>query len=162
MHTVYLALGSNVGDKQHHIQKAIELLHAHVASITQAPLYETKPVGYQKQDNFLNTAIQGDTDLSPQALLTFVKQIEKYVGRITRFRWGPREVDIDILLYDDRVHHDETLEIPHPRMHMRDFVLRPLADLAPELTHPVFKKPISQLLEEIPKVERSIISSVQE
>src|SRR5258706_7388759 len=137
MHKIFLALGSNVGDKAKNIETAIALLAEKIKDIHVASLYTTKPVGYVDQDNFVNTALSGDTDLTPEELLKFVKDIEQQVGRIYRFRWGPREIDIDILFYDDVVIKQERLEIPHPRLHERDFVLVPLSDIAPDLIHPV-------------------------
>ena len=129
MHTVYLSLGSNVGDRKGNLARAEQLLAEGVTVVRRAPTYETDPVGIVDQPKFLNTAIEIKTDLAPRELLTFVKQIEKKVGRIEREHWGPREIDIDILTYDYIKYKDDQLEIPHPRMHERDFVLRPLADI---------------------------------
>lgn len=157
MHIVFLALGSNVGDKKANLRKAIDLLRSYVSKIREAWVYETKPVGYEEQDNFANTVLTGQTDLTPRDLLTFVKSVEKDVGRIARFRWGPREIDIDILFYDDILFKDETLEIPHPRLHERDFVLVPLLELAPNLIHPVLKKTIQQIVDAFPQKNISII-----
>jgi 2-amino-4-hydroxy-6-hydroxymethyldihydropteridine diphosphokinase len=157
MHTIFLALGSNVGDKVANLEQAILLLEEHVSGIKKAQLYQTKPVGYEQQDNFVNTAVAGQTDLSPEELFIFVKQIEKKVGRTERFRWGPREIDIDILFYDDLILKNETLQIPHPRLHERDFVLRPLMDLAPQLSHPVLKQTIAELWQLFPAEQRSLL-----
>ncbi len=154
---IFLALGANVGDKKEHIAKAIELLAENISNIKSAPLYESKAVGYTNQDNFVNTVISGDTDLEPKELLTFVKGIEQAIGRIYRFRWGPREIDIDIIFYGDSAYTDDTLEIPHPRMHERDFVLRPLCDLDHTVTHPVFKKTARELYDALPKSELAIL-----
>ena len=145
MHKVFLALGSNVGDKKTNIQKAIELLGDHIHNISVAKLYETKPMYVENQEMFLNTALAGQTSLSPEALLTVVKKLEKEIGRKERFRNGPREIDIDILFYDDLIFQNENLQIPHPRIQERDFVLKPLMDLNPNFMHPVLKKPVKDL-----------------
>lgn len=138
MHTIFLALGSNVGDQEGNIAQAVSLLKEKVEGISLAPLYRSKAVGVTNQPDFVNTALSGKTNLTPQELLTFVKQIEQKVGRVYRYRWGPREIDIDIIFYDALVVKSDNLEIPHPRAHERDFVLRPIADLSPSLIHPVF------------------------
>lgn len=159
MAKIYLALGSNVGDRLSNIKNAISLLKGNVSSIKLSKIYETKPVGYTDQGNFINAAIEGRTALSPDALLAFTQKVEIDVGRIRRFRWGPREIDIDILFYDDLVYHDQKLEIPHPRLQERDFVLKPLIDLNPKLMHPLYKKTVKQLYDQLPKKELSIIDA---
>src|SRR4051812_44554807 len=120
METVYLALGSNVGDSQEHIKKAVQLLGESLQHIKRAPIYRSKAVGYTDQPNFLNTAIEGQTQLSPQKLLKFIKDVEKRVGRVARFRWGPREIDIDIIFYGDQIVEQDGLTIPHARFAERD------------------------------------------
>ncbi len=157
MHTVFLALGANVGNKKENIAKAIELLSQKVRIVKKAPIYETKPWGYTEQENFLNTVIMAETDVSPEELLAFVKQIEEKVGRQKRFQNGPREIDIDILFYDDLVLNTPNLTIPHALLHVRDFVLQPLADIAPDFVHPILHKTVQQLLERVPEVEKVII-----
>lgn len=144
-HVIFLGLGSNVGDKKRNINLAIKLLQEKIKDVNIAPMYESKPVGYKNQANFLNTALKGTTSLSPLELLNFIKEIEEKVGRIKRFRWGPREIDIDILFYGNLVYKDDKVEIPHPRLWERDFVLKPLTDLDPDFTHPGFKKTIEEL-----------------
>ncbi len=146
MTEVYLALGSNVGDSRTTIERAIALLGTALQQIKQAPVYRSKAVGYTDQPDFLNTAISGQTDLSPEALLAFVKDIEKQLGRIERFRWGPREIDIDIIFYGDLILEIPELAIPHPLFSDRAFVLRPLADLKPELIDPRSKQTVKELL----------------
>lgn len=153
---ICLALGSNVGKSREYIDKAVELLGRSVDSINLAPLYISKAVGYTDQPDFLNTALCGETALSPQELLTFVKDAEKQVGRIYRFRWGPREIDIDIIFYDDTVLDTVELTIPHPRFAERDFVLQPLADIVPDLRDPRSGQPISALLAALPQDSLSI------
>jgi 2-amino-4-hydroxy-6-hydroxymethyldihydropteridine diphosphokinase len=155
MATIYLALGSNLGESKQHIEKAIELMQESVYDIKQAPMYISKAVGYTKQPDFYNTAISGSTNLSPLELLGFVKSIEKEVGRIKRFRWGPREIDIDIIFYDHIILQSETLNIPHPSFIERDFVLQPLNDLCPQLIDPKSKKPIKSILKQLPAKYKS-------
>jgi 2-amino-4-hydroxy-6-hydroxymethyldihydropteridine diphosphokinase len=149
MTEVYLALGANVGNKKAGISNAIKLLTNKLKNVRRAPLYTTKPVGYTKQADFLNTAISGQTDLSPRQLLKYIKEVERQVGRVQRLRWGPREIDIDIIFYGDVVLETSSLTIPHPRFRTRDFVLQPLADLNPELVDPLTQKTVSQLLGEV-------------
>ena len=157
MHQIYLALGSNIENRKQHIETAIVLLCEKVRGITIAPLYETKPRYFEDQNNFLNTVLRGYTDLEPRELLQFTKAVQKEVGRVERFRNGPREIDIDILFYDNVVYKDEELEIPHPRLQERDFVLQPFSDINPDFSHPVLKKTIRELLASLPEDQRSVI-----
>ena len=122
-----------------------------IKKIARAKLYETTPMYYANQEKFINTVIRGVTDLSPRELLAFVKEVEKRVGRIKRFRNGPREIDIDILFYDDFVRKGKNFHIPHPRIQERKFVLEPFADIDPDFIHPVLKKTIRQLLKGLRK-----------
>lgn len=160
MPKVFLGLGTNVGDRQENIRRAIALLGERIADMRAAPVYISRAVGYADQPDFLNTAVSGDTELAPEELLGFIKKTEQSVGRVARFRWGPREIDIDILFYDNLVYASETLEIPHPRLHERDFVLRPLCDLESELVHPRYQKTIAELLAKLPQENLSIIRMV--
>lgn len=153
---VFLGLGANVGDRERNINSAIEFLQGKVHDIKVASIYESKPVGYKNQANFLNTALMGFTDLSPLELLNFIKQIEVKVGRVKRLRWGPREIDIDILFYEDLIYQDNSIQIPHPRLQERDFVLKPLLDLESKFIHPVFKKSLSDLYSKLETKELSI------
>ena len=157
MHQIYLALGSNIENRKQHIETAITLLREKVQDITVAPLYETKPRYFEDQHNFLNTVLRGFTDLEPRELLLFTKAVQKEVGRVERFRNGPREIDIDILFYDNVAYKDEELEIPHPRLQERDFVLQPFSDINPDFSHPVLKKTIRELLASLPEEQRSVI-----
>ncbi|RUM58402.1 MAG: 2-amino-4-hydroxy-6-hydroxymethyldihydropteridine diphosphokinase [Persephonella sp.] len=136
---IYLALGSNVGDREKNIRKAIDLLSKKVMDIKVASLYETEPVGYTEQDKFINTALEGYTNLSPEELLKFCQYVEKKVGRIYRFKWGPREIDIDILLYGNLKIDKPNLKIPHPLMLERNFVMKPLEELNPNIRDEVLK-----------------------
>lgn len=111
-----------------------------------SPVYETQPVGYENQGWFLNLVVEAETSLEPLPLLEYVLSIEEQMGRKREEKWGPRNVDLDLLLYNNRILNTDRLVIPHPRMHQRRFVLTPLAQIAPELLHPVLKKKIGELL----------------
>lgn len=134
----YLSLGSNMKEKIENIKKAlVEIDHIPSTKITaRASLYKTAPVGYTDQDWFVNTAVAVETGLSAQELLANVLDIEEKLGRVRKVRWGPRTIDIDILLYGDSIINEEDLIIPHPRMLERGFVLIPLAEISPELVFP--------------------------
>ncbi|MDM7273700.1 2-amino-4-hydroxy-6-hydroxymethyldihydropteridine diphosphokinase [Sulfurihydrogenibium azorense] len=149
MNKVFLGLGSNVGDRLTNLNKAIEILSDKIEILKISKVYETKPVGVENQPDFLNMAVMGQTELDHISLFEFVKNVEKQVGRVYRYRWGPREIDIDILFFNDLIYKSQDLEIPHPRLHERDFVLKPLMDLDPDFIHPVFKKSIRELYEEL-------------
>ena len=144
--TVYLSLGSNLGDRHRNLGKAIELLSEKVHMEAISSTYETEPVGYDDQPYFLNAVCRVSTSLEPRRILLLAKEIEARLGREPAFRNGPRVIDIDILLYDSQVMDTPDLTIPHPRLTQRAFVLAPLAELAPDLVHPVKGKRISELL----------------
>ncbi len=134
MKIIYLGLGSNLGDRQANIQRAIECLQENTVDILKcSSIIETDPVGGPPQGKYLNAVIKAQTNLSPKELLTAVKLIEKKLGRVASLRDGPRTVDIDILLYNWQTHQTPELTIPHPRMFQRDFVMRPLKEIAPEI-----------------------------
>jgi 2-amino-4-hydroxy-6-hydroxymethyldihydropteridine diphosphokinase len=124
-------------------------LSSQVHDVKEAPSYITKPVGYIDQPDFLNTAISGQTNLTPIQLLVFLKKTEKQVGRIKRFKWGPREIDIDIIFYGDQIIYEDGVSIPHSCFRERDFVLRPLNDLNPDFIDPVTKKTVRELFRSI-------------
>jgi len=155
---VFIALGSNIGDKKNFIEKAIRHLSEKIYHIKQAPIYTSRAVGFTDQPDFYNTVISGYTDLSPEELLLFIKETEKNIGRVKRFRWGPREIDIDILFYGNHVIEKKELVIPHPRLHERDFVLQPLVYLQPDLIHPLLKKTVTELLNNLK--DRSVIGII--
>ncbi|HLD22231.1 MAG TPA: 2-amino-4-hydroxy-6-hydroxymethyldihydropteridine diphosphokinase [Patescibacteria group bacterium] len=149
MSTVYIALGSNLGEREKYLQQAIEALKKLGSVAAVSSFYDTEPVGYTNQPNFLNAAIKLETTVSPQELIQKTIQIEKEQGRVRdpQNQNGPRTIDIDILLYDDLIISEPQLTIPHPRMHERKFVLEPLAEIAPGAVHPVLHKTISELLD---------------
>jgi dihydropteroate synthase/2-amino-4-hydroxy-6-hydroxymethyldihydropteridine diphosphokinase len=145
MTRVYLGLGSNLGDRYGHLIDALEGLRSYVAIDTISSIYETEPWGYADQPRFLNAACGGETDLSPQELLSTVKTIELLGGREPTFRYGPRSIDVDILLYGEDIIAEEGLVVPHAHLHERDFVLAPVNEIAPEAVHPQLGKTIGAL-----------------
>jgi len=146
--TAYLGLGSNLGDRIKNLELAISAISEHPEILVHAvsSFYETEPMGYQDQDWFINQVIQIDTTLSPDELLTEIRKIENALGRKRRIKWGPRTMDIDILLYGDMVIESSILTIPHPLLTKRLFVLIPLAEIAPSLKHPVLGRSIRHIL----------------
>jgi 2-amino-4-hydroxy-6-hydroxymethyldihydropteridine diphosphokinase len=151
MKTIYLSLGSNVGDREHNLRTAIDRLSTPDLQVLRAsPVYETEPVDYTSQRWFLNLVVEAETTLFPKMLLSRTARIEHELGRVRTVAKGPRTIDIDILLYGKAVIETATLQIPHPRMAERRFVLAPLADLAPNLRHPVTHKTVRELLDAAP------------
>jgi 2-amino-4-hydroxy-6-hydroxymethyldihydropteridine diphosphokinase len=147
--TVFLALGTNLGNRSANLQAAVTALPPVIHGLVQSPIYETPPWGLASQPAFLNMVLKGETDLSPQELLKYIKDLEIRLGRQPSVRWGPRLIDLDILFFADLILDSPGLTIPHPHLHERAFVLVPLADLEPELVHPVLGKTIRQLLGEV-------------
>ncbi len=148
MPTAFLSLGSNLGDRLANLKRAIEKIEepSQILVTKVSPVYETEPVGRENQGWFLNLVLQVETSLEPFALLERLSSIEDQMGRKREKRWDSRNIDLDILLYDNRMVDSERLTIPHPRMHERRFVLVPLAQIAPKLLHPRLKKNIEELL----------------
>ena len=146
-HIVYLALGANLGDRSASLRTAVERLRDAVAVERLSSVYETEPAYLLDQPHFLNMALRGRTTLDPHALLAFLKRIERDMGRAAGPRYGPRTIDLDILLYDSLALATAQLTLPHPRMAERPFVLAPLAEIAPELVPPGWNRSIGALAE---------------
>ncbi len=147
MKTVYLSLGSNLGDREANLRAALRLLNPRRVS----PIYETEPVDHTAQPFFLNLVAEVETSLMPMQLLSHTQRIERDLGRKRTIPKGPRTIDIDILLYGTTIIASKRLEIPHPRLHERRFVLKPLADLAPDLRHPVTHLTVREMLQALPQ-----------
>lgn len=158
MNKIYLWIWANVWDMQENIKNAIKLLGKNIFNIKKSNIYKTKPFWETAQENFLNLVIFWETELSPENLLIFLKKTEQEIWRIHRYRWWPREIDIDILFYDDLVLETENLKIPHIWIPERDFVLKPMLDLEPNFIHPKLKKSVSELFEELNSENYTIIS----
>ncbi len=154
--TAYIGLGSNMGDRTGACRRALELLSKAGIVTAVSSLYCTEPVGYKEQDEFINAAAEIVTDLSPHDLLLACREIEDRLGRIRVIRWGPRALDLDILLYGSSVVNTPDLVIPHPQMSLRGFVLVPLCEIAPRVVHPVLNKTIEQLLRELKDLHRVV------
>ena len=161
MHLAYIGFGSNIGERLTYIQNSLHSLSAveGITLTTISSIYMTEPVGNVVQDDFLNGVVSLETSLSPHSLLHTLKDIEISIGRQHRTRWGPREIDMDILIYDDLCLQTPDLTIPHPEMHLRRFVLTPLAEIASNLSHPVFNKSILSLLHSL-NDNKSVVKAI--
>lgn len=147
MSIVYIGVGSNLGNRQENCLRAIEFLEKRGVIVKKrSSMYETEPWGIKEQPRFINMAIEIETGLEPKELLRVLKEIEKEMGREESLKWGPRIIDLDILLFDELILRDG-LEIPHPLMHEREFVLKPLCEIAPERVHPLLKVRICDLMQ---------------
>ncbi|MFH1825672.1 MAG: 2-amino-4-hydroxy-6-hydroxymethyldihydropteridine diphosphokinase [bacterium] len=147
---VYLGLGSNVGDREEYIEQAVFLLEKYpkIEVTKRSSNYETEAEGGKAQPLFINAVVEIRTKLSPEKVLDVCNEIEVTLGREREVEWGPRTMDIDILIFDKEIISDKKLQIPHPLMHERLFVLKPLREIAPNLPHPILEKSISSLYEE--------------
>jgi 2-amino-4-hydroxy-6-hydroxymethyldihydropteridine diphosphokinase len=155
-HIVYLSIGSNIGDKKKNLKDATIILDSHdeIDVVSISFFYKTQPQNFTDQDWFVNAALKIKTGLDPKALLRVIKTLEKDIDRDGKpFRFGPRIIDLDIVYYDDLVLKTEYLEIPHPRMHERCFVLIPICDIGAHTIHPVLKLRSDELLKKIEKQE---------
>lgn len=148
---VTLALGSNLGDRFENLQQALKEISMRVSIIKTSSVYETPPWGYSNQPVFFNQVLSGNTSLNPDELLTLVKNIENSMDRVKNFQNGPRLIDIDILLFGEKIIDSEKLVIPHPRMLERGFVMLPLAEIEPELIIPGTNKKVLELLQNVDK-----------
>lgn len=148
-HEVFIGLGSNLGDRESNLNIARELMAENIVTTAASGIYETPPWGVAEQPPFLNQVISGTTHLSPRPLLDFLQKIERDMGRVKTIRFGPRLIDLDILLFDERHMTTPRLTIPHPRMSQRAFVLVPLNELDPGRVLPGSGKSVAQLLSEV-------------
>ncbi len=147
---VYLSLGSNLGDRETHLRDAIARMQAEGRVVSISQFYETEPVEFADQAWFLNCVVALESTRTPEHMMAAILNIEREMGRQRIQKKGPRIIDIDILLFSDRIIDTKELTVPHPAMHHRRFVLEPLAEIAPEATHPRLKKTIRELLGALP------------
>jgi len=159
METVYIGIGSNLGDPYENCLKAVEAIKENPFCEIEAlsPFYRTEPVGIEGGNWFVNAVLSVNTSLSPAELIDLLLNIEKEMGRKRSVgRWESRIIDLDVLLIGSKIINDKTLTVPHPRMHKRRFVMAPMADIAPELVHPLQGKSMTDILCEIPMVEQEV------
>jgi 2-amino-4-hydroxy-6-hydroxymethyldihydropteridine diphosphokinase len=153
-HEVLLGLGANLGDPVAQLAHAVSALRDEVRVDAVSSVYRTEPVGFKEQPEFYNLVLRGHTRLGPLGLLQRAREIEAALGRHRSFPNAPRTIDVDLLAYGDRVMRTEELTLPHPRLHLRGFVLHPLAEIAPEWTHPVLRRTARELLSSATELER--------
>ncbi|APH15344.1 2-amino-4-hydroxy-6-hydroxymethyldihydropteridine diphosphokinase [Clostridium sporogenes] len=150
MHTAYVAFGSNIGEKENYIKRALEKIEEREIKIIKvSPIYETEPYGVLDQDSFLNGVVKIETNLTPENLIEVLLDIERQLDRVRERRWGPRTIDLDIIFYDDLIINEKDLVIPHKDMENREFVLKPLCDIDENFIHPVLKKSVRELYDRL-------------
>ena len=160
LHIAYISVGSNMGDRLQNCRQGIKSLTSSgpIRLLAQSSVYMTEPVDYLEQDWFINIAIKLETDLDPLQLLDKIESIQRAAGRLQdEIRFGPRVLDLDIIFFDDRIIGSERLVVPHPRMHQRRFVLKPICDIDPTFMHPVLKKDMLTLLNGLGEDEQKVI-----
>jgi 2-amino-4-hydroxy-6-hydroxymethyldihydropteridine diphosphokinase len=157
---VFLGLGSNMGDRKVNIKTASDLIEKNIGKIAKrSHLYETQPWGQPEQEWFYNQVVMINTTLDPRGLLEAVGYVERQMGRKRAEKWGPRVIDVDILFYGKRIIRDKGLEIPHPELHKRAFVLVPMMEIAPEYEHPTLHKQIDELFMECQDLSEVVMLS---
>ena len=150
MHTVYLSTGSNLGNRENYLLQAEEAIIEFIGHIdARSSIMETAPWGKTEQPNFLNRALRIKTKLPPLFLMETILEIEREMGRNRQEKWGPRIIDLDVLFFDNRIIDEDGLRVPHPHLHERDFVLKPMVEIAPDFIHPVLHKTMAELLAEL-------------
>ena len=151
MEKIYVGLGANVGDREAHLRSAVVAVGARpeLRVVGASKVYESAPVGYADQPDFLNAAVELETEVSPRDLLQTLLELERSLGRVRGQRWGPRIIDLDLLLYGHRIVQEQGLTVPHPHLHLRAFVLLPLCDLNPEGVHPLTRQSFRSLAEAV-------------
>jgi 2-amino-4-hydroxy-6-hydroxymethyldihydropteridine diphosphokinase len=153
MSEIVLGLGTNLGNRLDNLQRAVAGLAEEMTITAVSPIYQTPPWGITDQPDFLNCCLTADSDLPPKELLIFIKNLETEIGRLPGKRWGPRLIDIDLLFYANQIVKTEKLTVPHPSLHERKFVLRPLADIVPDFVHPVLGQTVVELLTAVPPTD---------
>ncbi|MCX7821699.1 MAG: 2-amino-4-hydroxy-6-hydroxymethyldihydropteridine diphosphokinase [Brevinematales bacterium] len=147
--SIYLSIGTNQGDKKENIRKALCYLNDFCKILKISRFYRTKPYGYTNQKRFINFAIEVESNLTPVEFLKKCQSIEELLGRKRLIKWGPRTIDIDILFWNNEIINIKELNIPHYDLHNREFVLKPMLDIAPEFIHPIFRKSIVEMYQEL-------------